>query len=345
MTKKNPIITTPLSWHQSHWDKVTAQAADETMPHAYLVSAEADTGKRHFATMLAQFLLCRNPVDNAACGFCPMCLLNQAGNNPDFLIVEPEDGSKIIKVEQVRELKKFLETSSHSFGKRIILLDTAESLGVSSANALLKGLEEPPADVLFLLLTDRPKAVLATVTSRCQVIALPRPQPAEAFAWLIGHMPEVKPEELSLLLEISRNRPFEAILMHAEGRIEQHQEIGAGLMELVSHKSLPTVVAARYAKTQAKEVIQVLSYWLSALGRYQLTGKSEFLKGSSLKQAGNMLLNKEGHSKQQTRALFSLYTEVMVAQSQLLGGSNPNAQLLLEDLFIQLQSLTCYRAA
>lgn len=340
-----PIVTTPLPWHQSHWNKITAQVAAQTMPHAYLVSADADTGKRHFATMLAQFLLCRNPIDNAACGICSMCLLNEAGSNPDLMIVEPEEGSKIIKVDQVRELKKFLETSSHSFGKRVILLDTAESLGVNSANALLKGLEEPPADVLFLLLTDRPKTVLATVTSRCQVIALPHPQPADVLAWLTEHVPDAKPEELSLLLDISQNRPFKALAMHVEGRTEQHSEIGSALMELVSRKSSPTVIASRYAKAQATEVLQVLSYWLSALSRYQLTGRIEFLKGSFLKQAGSILLTKEDHSRQQTRALFSLYTEVMAAQSQLLGGSNPNAQLLLEDLFIQLQNLTRYRSA
>lgn len=320
--------------------KTVSQYKSGQMPHAYLVSAEADTGKRLYATMLASFLLCHSPSADAACGSCQMCLLNRAGNNPDLLIVEPEDGSKIIKVEQIRDLKKFLETSSHSFGKRIIILDSAESLGISSANALLKGLEEPPEDVMFILLTDRPKSVLATITSRCQILSLPRPDRNQSLAWLRHAIGGSEADsDLDLLLDFAQGRPLAAKAMHDAGTLEQHREIGDVLLQMLENRMSPSTLASRYAKTQAGDILRLLLYWLSILCKHHMTGDSAYLKSDALRRAAAALLKPVKNGFVPTRALFSLYNETVAAQTQLSSSSNPNAQLMLEDLLLQLCKL------
>jgi len=330
----------PFPWHVDAWLKTIGQFKSGQMPHAYLLSAEADTGKRHYATTLAHFLLCHAPGADSACGSCQMCLLNKAGSNPDLLIVEPEDGSKVIKVEQIRDLKKFLETSSHSFGRRIIILDSAENLGVSSANALLKGLEEPPEDVMFILLTDRPKAVLATITSRCQVISLPRPDRSQSLIWLQQTIPDtVTDTDLDLLLDFAQGRPLAAKAMHDAGTLEQHREIGDALLQLLENRVSPCTLASRHAKTQAGEILRLLLYWLSILCKHQMTGDASYLKSDSLRRAAAALLKPASDGIVPTRALFSLYNETVVAQTQLGSTSNPNAQLMLEDLLLQLSRL------
>jgi DNA polymerase-3 subunit delta' len=155
---------------------------------------------------------------------CSVCLLNAAGNNPDLLSIEPEEGSKQIKVDQIREIRQFLETRSHGFGKRVIILDTAESLGISSANALLKGLEEPPQDVIFLLISDRPKAVLATISSRTQVFRLPRPERSEVLAWLLTSGTVQSAADLELIIDLAQGRPFVARAILESGTASQLQE-------------------------------------------------------------------------------------------------------------------------
>ncbi len=333
------ILQTPLPWHQEAWVNTLRQFHSGQMPHAYLLSAEANTGKRFYASMLAQFLLCHSPGPQSACGKCPMCLLNKAGSNPDLLLVEPEDGSKIIKVEQIRALKKFLETSSHSFGRRVIILDSAENLGVNSANALLKGLEEPPADVMFILLTDRSKAVLATVTSRCQLVSLPRPQREQSLAWLrIATKDSLTTSELDLLLDFAQGQPLAAKAMHESGTLEQQQEIGDALLQLLENRLQPCNLASRYAKGQAGDMLRLLMYWLSVLCKYQLTEATEHLKGDLIRRFSAALLPASDKIAR-TRALFSLYNEVEVAQTQLGSTSNPNAQLLLEDVLMQLSRI------
>ena len=112
------LDTTPLPWHRERWQQAVALFKSGSAGHAYLLSGEADTGKRYFAMMLAEYLLCRQPSAEAACARCSVCLLNAAGNNPDMLSIEPEEGSKQIKVDQIREIRQFLETRSHGFGKR-----------------------------------------------------------------------------------------------------------------------------------------------------------------------------------------------------------------------------------
>jgi len=81
-----------------------------------------------------------------------------------------------------------LSLSSHqNDGLRIVLIHPAEALNAASANALLKMLEEPMPDVLFILITHQLQRLLPTIISRCQKVKMPSPTEAEALAWLNMH--------------------------------------------------------------------------------------------------------------------------------------------------------------
>jgi len=310
-----------------------------------MFTGEADTGKRYFARMLAEFLLCRNPSVNAACGVCPVCLLTAAGNNPDLLLIAPEEGSKQIKVDQVREIRQFLETRSHGFGKRVVILDTAESLGNSSANALLKGLEEPPQDVIFFLVSDRPKAVLATISSRTQVFRLPRPERSVVLAWLLSSVAGQSVTELELVIDLAQGRPFVAREILESGTAVHLQEIGDTLLAVAQGREYPLVVASRYSKSHSAEFIAVLMYWLSELSKYRLTlpSAATTLSGAALNNAASLLDTVAAlhspHYSAKTLKLLELYKDTATAQGQMTGSSNPNTQLMLEDLLLDLRRI------
>lgn len=338
----NRIIKRPLDWHTEAWQQVVQQIHLGKLPHALLLCADSDTGKRHFAMMLAQFLLCANPAGGAPCGECGKCRLNDAGNHPDLMLMEPEPGSRVIKIDQVRELRSYVETSSHAFGYRIVVLDTAESLNVNGANALLKSLEEPPSQVLFLLLSDRPKAVLPTISSRAQVLRLSAPTHEQALAWLAR---EVTPkagesgfEHLEKLLQFAQGRPLQALFLYEEGLLEQLQDIDAAMRDLLLQRRLPSVLASTYAKQRPAEILTLLALWTSNLSKYLMTSQSRFLAGDAMAEAAKRL-EQSGNAAKQTQQLFSLYTEITTTQQQFAKGGNPNLQLLLEDLFIRIQRL------
>jgi len=173
----------------------------EQLPHALLLRGSQGIGKLAFAEAVARALLCEKPApDGAACGQCTACGWMGQGSHPDFRRLEPENlaeqkdseagiekkekASTQISVDQVRSLANFINVSSHRGGSKVVLVHPAEALNPNAANALLKGLEEPPPRTYFLLVAHRWNQLLPTIRSRCQDLALPRPTAEAAHGWL-----------------------------------------------------------------------------------------------------------------------------------------------------------------
>lgn len=174
------------------------------LPHALLVHGAQGIGKLALAESIAQLVLCEAASSaRKPCGECDGCRWYLGGNHPDFRRVEPEalapaqeagEGeeaatrktkpSLAIKIEQVRELAGFLHIGSHRGARRVALVHPAEDMNANAANALLKGLEEPPAAAMFILVAHRPSRLLPTVRSRCVSLAVPLPAPETARRWL-----------------------------------------------------------------------------------------------------------------------------------------------------------------
>jgi DNA polymerase-3 subunit delta' len=184
------------------------QRLRERMPHAILLHGPAGIGKSQFAERFAQAVLCQTPLAAGhPCGQCESCGWFSQGNHPDYRRVRPEifdeeageedaegEGrkagktskapSKEIKIDQIRALADFMNISTHRQGLRVVTLYPAEALNTAAANALLKTLEEPPADTLFLLVSNSLDRLLPTILSRCRKFAMAMPPPAQALAWL-----------------------------------------------------------------------------------------------------------------------------------------------------------------
>jgi DNA polymerase III subunit delta' len=199
----------PLPWQGTAWAQLLG--ARERLPHALLLHGARGIGKRRFARALAHALLCESPDEAGyACGRCAGCELLAADNHPDLRLLMPEadlplrdsaagdppDGedaadaarspkaSRAILIDQVRATSEFLSLAAHRGGRRVVIAAPAEALNGPAANALLKQLEEPPAGVVFVVVSDDLDAVLPTVRSRCVLLPMPMPDRATALAWL-----------------------------------------------------------------------------------------------------------------------------------------------------------------
>ena len=144
-----------------------ARAAKEKKPnHAYLLSGEKGSGKRHLAEAFATALLCKEG-DGEACGQCVSCRKAAAGNHPDIIHLRHEK-AELITVDEVREqLVASAPIKPNESDYKVYIVPDAECMNVQAQNALLKTIEEPPAFVVILLLTTNPEAMLATIRSRC----------------------------------------------------------------------------------------------------------------------------------------------------------------------------------
>ena len=191
-------------WNEPLFESLKARY--ERFPHALLIHGARGLGKLALAERLAQFLLCED-LARRPCGRCEGCRWLAAGSHPDFRriepealakepLAEPEEGAETparrakpsteIKIEQVRELAGFLNLRSHRGRLRVALVHPAEDMNPNAANALLKGLEEPPPGAVFLLVSHRPAQLLPTIRSRCVGMAVPVPAQSVALQWLSG---------------------------------------------------------------------------------------------------------------------------------------------------------------
>lgn len=137
------------------------------LAHAYLITGAPGSGKRQLAMRVAAAL---NGIDEKSIG-------ERGGNIPDLYPIEPESKSRVIRVEQMRELEKALQMrSSRSGGVKVGVLFDAERMNEAAANSFLKTLEEPPHGSILLLLTAHPEMLLDTILSRCIQMPLLAPE-------------------------------------------------------------------------------------------------------------------------------------------------------------------------
>ena len=240
----------PYPWQQGLWQSLCRLAESDRLPHALLLAASDGMGKQHFARTFASWRLCQSPQPAAACGACKSCHLLAAGSHPDLLWISPEaDGdkvSKVIKVEQARSIVDFAAQTAQLGGWRIVVLSPAHALNVSSANALLKTLEEPGRRTLFLLLTDQPMALPATIRSRCQLLPLSQPDLETSVNWLREQLPPGA--DAQTLLALSRGAPLAAAQLQAAPWYQARGDILQELQAVAAGDQGPMQAAQRWQK-------------------------------------------------------------------------------------------------
>lgn len=287
----NPIYP----WQQAAWRQLQQQR--DRLPHAILLHGAQGIGKTVFAERLAQALLCDAPaMDGQACGQCDSCGWFGQYSHPDYRRVrpeilepeggdagseaEPDDGkktaktakapSKEIKIGQIRALADFMNISTHRRGKRVIVLYPAEALNEMAANALLKTLEEPAPDTVFLLVTSNIERLLPTILSRCRKFALDMPSTEQALAWL----QQQGVADAAVWLAQEGGAPLAA---SAEAQAGNREEMDA-LLALLARPNAEVLLktADRLQKASATRLVTWLQRWLFDLISVKLAGKVRY---------------------------------------------------------------------
>jgi DNA polymerase-3 subunit delta' len=165
-----------LPWLRDPLERALAVHAAGRLAHALLVRGGEGWGETVLAERLALELIGRPDVAAA-----------RTLAHPDLKWVQP-DGA-VIKVDDIRELAAFAVGTRQSGPCKVAVIEAAELMNASAANALLKTLEEPPPDTYLLLTSSRPGRLLPTIVSRCQALVIP-PDAAAAERWLAERWPE-----------------------------------------------------------------------------------------------------------------------------------------------------------
>ncbi|NWO04063.1 MAG: DNA polymerase III subunit delta' [Idiomarinaceae bacterium] len=160
-------------WLREPWLRLVTSAEAGRLAHAYYLQHNIDGGSTKFIQRLNQFLLCKQP-GKSACGKCKSCLLYLSGNHPDTWTI---DGAQVnrIGVDTVRELQQNVTQTANQNGLKVAVILEAEKMTEQAGNALLKVLEEPPADTHWLVSTKDAERLLPTLRSRMQWLSIAYP--------------------------------------------------------------------------------------------------------------------------------------------------------------------------
>jgi DNA polymerase-3 subunit delta' len=186
------------------------------VPHAYIFKGPEGVGKRLFARGVAAAVNCRDKERIGACGVCSSCKKFRSMNHPDFQVVSPEKG--VIKIDQIRRLTKELSYPPYESTMRVVVLEDVQTMRREAANSLLKTLEEPPENNLLILTAEASQELLATLTSRCQVVSFAQLSVDDTMNILLQQ--GVEREAARLLARLSEGSPGKALLLHKTEMID-----------------------------------------------------------------------------------------------------------------------------
>lgn len=200
-------------------------------PHAAIIEGVSGTGKRTLADYIAKALLCEN--DETPCNRCRSCQLIDAKTHPDLEKVGPEEGKKNIAVAQIDTLREMAFLSPHTSSKKVFIIEKADTMNAASQNKILKILEEPPANVHFILLCDSSSSLLQTVISRCTVFALSEPDYTSAETYLIKQ--GFDPDEFSDKLVANKNNIGKTLEALGTSKISLGIEVAAEFLNAIDN--------------------------------------------------------------------------------------------------------------
>ena len=246
--------------------RLLAAYQNNKLPHAILLGGKKGIGKASFAKEFALELL----------GTGALLARDGTADHPDLLLLKKEDGKREIGVEQVREISGFVNQTSSISKNKFIIIDAADDLNRSSANALLKILEEPHDNNFLILVAHNLSKVLPTIKSRCQIINV-APLTFAQFAQVLletrpKFLPKIPDDEIKILGDICDNSPALAI---------QSQEDLTGLyaefLSSIKNKKLGEILLKKIAdKNFNFEIFTlVVNFFLKRLSLYH-TGQIDY---------------------------------------------------------------------
>ncbi|MCA9524542.1 MAG: DNA polymerase III subunit delta' [Myxococcales bacterium] len=237
--------------HQRQIEALQRALANGHVAQAYLFSGTEGCGKRRTADAFAAALNCTSD-GHESCGSCPNCRAMARGEHPDLTVLAPE--GRTIKIESVRDIQRRLHFTPLLGRYKVVIVDEAHTLGEAAANAMLKTLEEPSANTVFLLVTAHAHLLLDTIRSRCQSVQF-HPLPLDTLAAYLASRTELGPEPARLVASMSEGSLARAIQL-AEGDLLALRDEMIALCETLRGLSIAELFAESQRLSNDKDELR-----------------------------------------------------------------------------------------
>lgn len=236
-----------LPWQQAQYQLLQNLLAFKAVPGAILLLSPKGCGVEQFATLMMQSIACQSLP---ACLKCPSCLGLASGQYADLYHLK--DDKHKISVDAVRIVNEKVRFSSAYGSKIFVLVDGVQDLSLAAANALLKTLEEPHADVVFILIATQINQVPATISSRCKIMRFNSPSLQQFHDYLSQQ--GVKQNDIPIYALLSSEHPLLAMEQLDANLASRFADYSQLLLQAGKHLLAPT------SKLQTFTTDEVLSF-------------------------------------------------------------------------------------
>ncbi|WP_135077656.1 DNA polymerase III subunit delta' [Terasakiella sp. SH-1] len=361
--KTSPRNSTVLLGHSEAEKTLLDSYNSGRMHHAWLITGPRGIGKATLAYSFARFLLKHGKPGGADEGDSlfgdalpaaepdslqvdvedPIYRRIAASAHGDLMTIEREFDEKknrfkgVIGVDRVRGVGSFLGKTSAEGGWRVVIIDAADEMNRNSANAVLKVLEEPPAQAVLILLAHNPGKLLPTIRSRCRTLTLNSLSDETIVQLMAQHCPDSSEQEALELSKLAEGSFGRALSLYEEGGLDLHQQLTKLLSTLPQldvealHK-LADKMARAGADDAFRTLGDLLCWWLGRLISQGARGKTS---GLGLNDADDALMLRVLQSAD-VNALMDVWSKVGSHFDQALSGNLDRKQALLNS-FLALE--------
>lgn len=263
--------------------------ARDRIPHAFLFAGDEGIGKRLTAVNFAKALNCRREKEDSlfaagedqdsgtlhmdqidACDACPSCVKIERENHPDFFFIGPEGDGGQITVAAIRQLEESLSYKSFEGSWKIAVIDNADRLNQSAANAFLQTLEEPSPRSMLILVSSRPDMIIGTIRSRCQRLNF-SPLPVDTMGRLLEKkFEDLDHEQARMLSMLSGGRLGYAL---DENLVEQRDRS----LDVLFHMLDLPEKDVWDSKDEMEQWFDWVQLWMRDIAIYRITGRADLL--------------------------------------------------------------------
>ena len=290
-------------------ERVRLMLTCERIPHALMLEGDTGTGRHTLARYIAAHCMCEDT--SRPCFSCKGCHMTQIGSHPDVSVISPD--GKQLSVDKIRALRQDAYLSPAIANRKVYIIEKAETMNDSAQNALLKILEEPPQNVIFILITVSAEKLLTTVRSRCITLSLLPPPRDEGIKYITEHT-SFSSLEADRALESTKNNLGEALRLLEEDEKNTVCELASLLLSDI--KSSNSYTMMQHLKPLEKNRAAIDELFEELL-----------LKISALLRESCYTHIKEGLSREQLISLYEITRELR--ESSI---NNPNTLLLFANL-------------
>ena len=329
-------LPTMFPWQREVLERALALKQENRLPQAVMLETASDYQMDDLARYISMLLLCDQPQNLSLCGICEACRMMSAGTYADFSLVTLEVDTKSkklnknIKIEQIRNLIHELHLTRKYSRLKIAVIYPAEAMNKSSANALLKTLEEPAAGVLLLLVTRNPGRIPITLRSRCQSWTIDPADQQASLEWLTDQGGDAK--TAAQYLQYASGDPLLAMDLQQQNYAQRVDSFKSSLTAFL-----------RGGKSVSELCKNLLSGEVSVSRRLiEMTLKAYCYKACGIDSTGGSTASMPS-TVEWSRAQELLDLQRRAQQQLQVEENNLDFQLQLEDVLISLKQILTRR--